>query len=81
VEETTRSDKAEFIRLKYKYRRLIMAGKINLPFREASLLIGPDCAYHLFSTLEFENPKPPAEGSTKDDEDRPQMPLHPYLKR
>ena len=43
------SDKSELIRKKYKYRRLIMTGKIKLPHREAAQLLGPDCAYHLYS--------------------------------
>lgn len=41
--------KAELIRLKYKYRKLIMKKKIKLPHKKASKLIGPDCAYHLYS--------------------------------
>lgn len=45
-----RSEKAELIRLKYKYRRLIMMGKIKLPPKKAARLIGPDCAYHLYSS-------------------------------
>ena len=43
------SEKSELIRKKYKYRRLIMTGKIVLPHREAAQLLGPDCAYHLYS--------------------------------
>ena len=43
------SDKSELIRKKYKYRRLIMTGKIVLPHKEAAQLLGPDCAYHLYS--------------------------------
>jgi len=37
------------IRLKYKYRRLIVSGRIRLPRKDAVQLIGPDCAYHLFA--------------------------------
>jgi len=48
-----KSEKAELIRLKYKYRRLIMTGKIKLPPKKAARLIGPDCAYHLYSTYNF----------------------------
>ena len=40
---------AEIIRKKYKYRNLIMNNKISLPFKDAVKLIGPDCAYHLYS--------------------------------
>lgn len=42
----------EEVRLRYKYRSLIMKGKIKLPPSAASKLIGPDCAYHLYSNLE-----------------------------
>lgn len=40
---------SEIIRLKYKYRELIMKRKIKLPHNKAAKLIGPDCAYHLYS--------------------------------
>jgi hypothetical protein len=43
------STDAEIMRLKYKYRRLIMSGKLSLPYENAAKLIGPDCAYHLYS--------------------------------
>ena len=42
-------EKSELIRLKYKYRELIMKKKIKLSHKKASKLIGPDCAYHLYS--------------------------------
>jgi len=35
--------------MKYKYRELILKKKIILPYYKASKLIGPDCAYHLYS--------------------------------
>jgi hypothetical protein len=44
-----KNDRAELIRLKYKYRELILKKKIKLPHKKASKLIGPDCAYHLYS--------------------------------
>ncbi|MBN2010432.1 hypothetical protein JW960_13885 [candidate division KSB1 bacterium] len=40
---------SEILRIKYKYRKLIMEGKIKLPYKDAARLIGPDCAYHLYS--------------------------------
>ena len=43
------SEKAESIRKRYKYRRLIMSGKMVLPHDDAVRLLGPDCAYHLYS--------------------------------
>ncbi|MBU1076882.1 MAG: hypothetical protein KKH98_06280 [Spirochaetes bacterium] len=42
-------DKAEIIRKRYEYRKLIMEGKIKLPVASAARLIGPDCAFHLYS--------------------------------
>ena len=45
-----------------------MEGKLKLPPRQAALLIGPDCAYHLYSVLPSEKPKESAKGTRKDDE-------------
>jgi hypothetical protein len=44
-------DPSEDLRVRYKYRELIMKKKIRLPVAVAARLIGPDCAYHLYSTL------------------------------
>lgn len=46
------SDAAEDIRKRYAYRRLILTGKIALARSAAIRLIGPDCAYHLYSQEE-----------------------------
>jgi hypothetical protein len=43
--------KAEEARIRYLYRDLVLRGKITLPFRAAVKLIGPDCAYRLYSTM------------------------------
>jgi hypothetical protein len=43
-------DAAEIARLRYKYRKLILEGEVRLPLGEALKLIGPDCAYHLYSS-------------------------------
>jgi len=40
----------EVMRKKYLYRRLILQGKIRISHDAARRLIGPDCAYHLYST-------------------------------
>ena len=45
------NDQYEITRLKYKYRELILKKKIKLPIRKASKLIGPDCAFHLYSAF------------------------------
>ena len=68
MEKSTRPNIAELARLKYKYRRLVMEGKLKLPPRQAALLIGPDCAYHLYSVLPSEKPKESTKGTKKDDE-------------
>ena len=39
---------AEAIRLRHRYRRLIMQGRVRLPRAGAVRLVGPDCAYHLY---------------------------------
>ena len=44
-----KTGKAEAMRKRYQYRRLILTGKARLPQRTAAKLIGPDCAYHLYS--------------------------------
>lgn len=41
----------ESIRIKYKYRKLIQKGNIRLSHQGAVKLIGPDCAYHLYTTM------------------------------
>lgn len=48
-EMSGRRDQADLIRMKHKYRRLILSGKIRLPVKDAAPLLGPDCAYHLYS--------------------------------
>jgi hypothetical protein len=40
---------SEEIRLRYLYRKLILEGKVALSFESAKKIIGPDCAYHLYS--------------------------------
>ena len=51
------SEKAELIRKRYKYRRLIMSGKLVLPHKDAVRLLGPDCAYHLYSVAGADDDK------------------------
>jgi hypothetical protein len=43
------SDTSEEIRLRHLYRKLILDGKIALSFESAKKIIGPDCAYRLYS--------------------------------
>jgi hypothetical protein len=37
------------IRRKYQYRMLVLRGRIRISVESARGLIGPDCAYHLYS--------------------------------
>jgi hypothetical protein len=46
----TNKEEAEELRIRYKYRRLIMQGEITLPYADAAKLIGPDSAYRLYGT-------------------------------
>lgn len=46
------TDTSEEIRLRYLYRKLILDGKVTLSFESARKIIGPDCAYHLYSIPE-----------------------------
>lgn len=46
------SEQADLIRKRYKYRELILSGRLKLPHPDAAKLLGPDCAYHLYA---FEN--------------------------
>lgn len=41
----------EEIRLRYQYRKLILSGKIRLSLESARRLVGPDCAYRLYSVV------------------------------
>lgn len=41
----------ELLRKKYRYRKLIVTGRLILSRHGARRLIGPDCAYHLYARL------------------------------
>jgi hypothetical protein len=43
------TDTSEELRLRSLYRKLILDGKVALSFESAKKMIGPDCAYHLYS--------------------------------
>ena len=43
------TDTSEELRLRYLYRKLILEGKIALSYESAKRMIGPDCAYRLYS--------------------------------
>ena len=46
------TNNSEEIRLRYLYRKLILEGKAVLSFESAKKLIGPDCAFHLYSIID-----------------------------
>jgi hypothetical protein len=48
---------SEEIRLRYLYRKLILEGKVVLSFEFAKKLIGPDCAFHLYSNIDSKTTK------------------------
>ncbi|MCX7794018.1 MAG: hypothetical protein N2257_06400 [Thermodesulfovibrionales bacterium] len=48
--EKFKNPKAEILRLKTFYRRLILFGRIKIPRDSARNLLGPDCAFHLYRT-------------------------------
>jgi hypothetical protein len=45
----TRGDEVEVRRILARYKRLILLGTARLPLEEARRIVGPDCAYHLYS--------------------------------
>ncbi|UOD34203.1 hypothetical protein DSN97_08555 [Deferribacteraceae bacterium V6Fe1] len=45
------SENASFIAKKYKYKEMILKRKLKVNVSVAKKLIGPDCAYHLYSDL------------------------------
>jgi hypothetical protein len=47
-------DKAESLRKMFRYRQLILSGRLVLPHRRAAQLLGPDCLYHLYSLKELD---------------------------
>ncbi len=44
-------NKSDDIRLRYLYRKMIVSGRVKISFESARSLVGPDCAYHLYSSL------------------------------
>jgi len=47
------NENAEILEKLYKYRRLILSGKIKINLDTAKKFIGPDVAYHLYKTDSF----------------------------
>ena len=65
------NQKAELIRKKYAYRRAVMKGKVKLSVPAAARLIGPDCAYHLYSTFDGKEAKEENDPTTTSENSTP----------
>ena len=57
-EEFTCEDAAEVMRKRYRYRELILSGRLVIPYERAAQLLGPDCLYHLYALQESKKPHP-----------------------
>ncbi|MBN2546651.1 MAG: hypothetical protein JXB50_12695 [Spirochaetes bacterium] len=44
------NENAEILDKIYKYKKLILSGKIKINFDTAKKFVGPDVAYHLYKT-------------------------------
>jgi hypothetical protein len=53
----TMNKKSEEIRIRYLYRDLVIRGKTRLPLDAARKIVGPDCAYHLYSIMKTKDLK------------------------
>jgi hypothetical protein len=56
-ETPSRHDRGEELRRRYRYRRLIVRGRLRLSHSSAVRLVGPDCAYHLYRTMHERAPE------------------------
>jgi len=45
----TRAEAIEAQRVLARYKRMILLGTAHLPLEAARRIVGPDCAYHLYS--------------------------------
>jgi hypothetical protein len=43
-----RQTRAGELRVRYKYRELVLRGLVRAPRKALRPLVGPDCAYHLY---------------------------------
>ena len=67
MDHNTDDEQAELIRKRYLYRRLILTKKVSLSRPSATQLIGPDCAYHLYSQHQPTNPAVEDDTTSTDD--------------
>lgn len=47
----TDRNQAEELRRRYRYRSLVLRGKLRVRLDAARKLVGPDCAYHLYRSV------------------------------
>ncbi len=52
-----RRQSAETLRVLQRYKRLVLLGKVQLPWAIARRLVGPDCAYHLYGRTSVATPR------------------------
>ena len=52
-------NRAEEMRIRYQYRKMILSGKARISLDAARALAGPDCAYHLYGLI-----RPAAKGTS-----------------
>ena len=54
-DELSCEDAAEAMRKRYRYRQLILSGKLRLSRERAAQLVGPDTLYQLYSLHESDS--------------------------
>jgi len=52
--EELEDSEADGVRRKYLYRKLVINGRTKIPARLAMKMVGPDCAFHLYRNLGFD---------------------------
>jgi hypothetical protein len=55
IAKLSREETAEIMRKKYRYRELILSGRLVLSHERAAQLLGPDCLYHLYGVGPTQN--------------------------
>jgi len=53
---------SEEIRIRYKYRTMILSGKVKISLDAARALVGPDRAYHLYGFIRPSRKRPSCSG-------------------
>jgi len=59
----SKSEAAQEIERRYRYRTLILRRKLRLPREAATKMVGPDCAFHLYGQHEGKAPQKDQKGS------------------